>query len=785
MKLKTNLNKQISVVKITGALLCALFMGIGVHAQEEQKLTAADSTAFKTVISGLSIADQLEPGAHQLTLPKAASGYVLSLYGSSRKPVIDLKGKVYQPLTDCDVQLVLRLRNTENNRAYEFQQSVKVPGKYRPQTGENAQPFVIPALQEWKGGSGYFKLLANSRIIVNPKAKKLLTPAAEILLKDLKQLTGYKTLSIGAGKAKTGDIVLNINAEQQNLGEEGYTLQIDQTLQINAPYYKGAFWATRTILQLLEQDPAHKQIVKGITHDYPKYEVRGFVLDVGRKFFTLDFLKHYIKMMAYYKMGDFHIHLNDNGFKQFFGDDWSKTYSSFRLESTTYPALTSKDGYYTKADFKELQKTAQLYGMRIIPEIDVPAHSLAFTKVFPEIGSKAYGMDHLDISNPKTYEIIDNVFKEYISGKDPVFVDAEVHIGTDEYAKKESERFREFTDHYIRFVKGFGKKVRLWGALTHAQGTTPVTADDVTMNAWYNGYAEPKEMVRLGYDQISTPDGWLYIVPAAGYYYDFLNVKRLYNDWEPNQIGNVVFPMGHPKIRGGMFAVWNDHVGNGITMKDVHQRAFPAMQVLAEKMWTGKTDQSNWINFAKNATSIGEGPGLNMRGIVRAVNADSLVYQNKLATKQAKTVELPLKEIGYPYSVAFTLQAPTASVDSVTLFKSENANVYLLKQDGLKLGFSRENYNDVFDFTFEAGKAYKIVITGNEKGTWIYVDGKLAQKMEGKKITFTNTKDKMNRIQTLVFPLNKIGDANKGVYGLVSDLKVYNKRLNETTVAGL
>lgn len=785
MKLKTSLNKQISAVKITGALLCALFMGNRVHAQEEQKLTAADSTAFKTVISGLSITSQLAPGIRQLVLPKPAPGYVLSIYGSARKPVIDLKGKVYQPLTDCEVQLVLRLRNTENKRAYEFQQSVKVPGKYRPQTGENAQPFVIPSLREWKGGSGHFKLLANSRIIVNPKAKKLLTPAAEILLKDLKQLTGYKTLSISAGKAKTGDIVLNINDAQQNLGEEGYSLQIDQTLQINAPYYKGAFWATRTILQLLEQDPAHRQIVKGITHDYPKYEVRGFVLDVGRKFFTLDFLKHYVKMMAYYKMGDFHIHLNDNGFKQFFGGDWNKTYSSFRLESTTYPALTSKDGYYTKADFKELQKTAQLYGMRIIPEIDVPAHSLAFTKVFPEIGSKAYGMDHLDISNPKTYEVIDNVFKEYISGKDPVFVGAEVHIGTDEYAKKEAERFREFTDHYIRYVKGFGKKVRLWGALTHAQGTTPITADDVTMNAWYNGYAEPKEMVRLGYDQISTPDGWLYIVPAAGYYYDFLNVKRLYNDWEPNQIGNVVFPMGHPKIRGGMFAVWNDHVGNGITMKDVHQRTFSAMQVLAEKMWTGKTEQSNWVNFAGNATGIGEGPGLNMRGIVRAVGADSLVYQNKLTTKQAKVIELPLKEIGYPYSVAFTLQAPIASVDSITLFKSDNADVYLLKQEGLKLGFSRENYTDVFDFTFEAGKAYKIVITGNEKGTWIYVDGKLVQKMEGKKISFTNTEGKISRMQTLVFPLNKIGDTNKGIYGLVSDLKVYNKRLDESAIAGL
>ncbi|MFA6277274.1 MAG: family 20 glycosylhydrolase [Pedobacter sp.] len=754
------------------------------YAQEE-KLDSADSTAFKAVISQLSFPNKLEQGTQQLVLPKPALGYQLFLYGSSRKPVIGLDGKVHQPLIDCEVQLVFKLNNTQNNKAYEFPQTIQVTGQFRPQSGINKQPFVIPALQEWKGGSGHFKLLKTSRIIVSPTSKKVLQPAAEIFLKDLNQVTGYTGLSIASGKAKPGDIILSLNPTQKNLGNEGYTIDIDQTVHIKAPYYKGAFWATRTILQLLEQDPTHAQIPKGKTHDYPKYEVRGLVLDVGRKFFTLDFLKHYVKMMAYYKMGDFHIHLNDNGFKQFFDGDWNKTYSAFRLESTTYPQLTATDGHYTKAEFKELQQTAITYGMRIIPEIDVPAHALAFTKAFPEIGSKAYGMDHLDINNPKTYEIIDNVFKEYIGGKDPVFVDPEVHIGTDEYAKKEAESFRAFTDHYIRFVQSFGKKVRLWGALTHAQGQTPVSAKGVTMNAWYNGYAEPKEMVRLGYDQISTPDGWLYIVPAAGYYYDFLNVKRLYQSWEPNQIGNVVFPMGHPKIRGGMFAVWNDHVGNGITMKDVHQRVFPALQVLAEKMWTGKTTLSNWDDFAKNSTKIGEGPGLNMRAMVKSTTTDSLVLKNELRTKVSKSIKLPLEEIGYPYSIAFTLQPAIGSKDDITLFTSENARVFLVKNGGLKLGFSRENYTDLFDFVFEPDKSYKVVLTGNEKGTWLYVDGKLVQKMEDKKLSFPNTKDKISRMQTLVFPLHKVGDTKNQVYNLISGLKVYNKRLNENSITDL
>ena len=83
--------------------------------------------------------------------------------------------------------------------------------------------------------------------------------------------------------------------------------------------------------------------------------------------------------------------------------------------------LTAKDGSYSKAEFIGLQKLAEQYGVNIIPEIDVPAHSLAFTHYKPEIGSKEYGMDHLDLFNPETYKFVDGLFKEYLEGKNPVF----------------------------------------------------------------------------------------------------------------------------------------------------------------------------------------------------------------------------------------------------------------------------------------------------------------------------------------------------------------------------
>jgi len=134
---------------------------------------------------------------------------------------------------------------------------------------------------------------------------------------------------------------------------------------------------------------------------------------------------------------------------------------------------------------------AEQNGVEVIPEIDAPAHSLAFTQYKNEIGSKEYGMDHLDLFNPETYKFMDGLWKEYIGGKNPVFIGKRVHIGTDEYsnAKKDVvEKFREFTDHYIKYVESFGKQAVVWGALTHANGDTKVKNKGVLMDIWYNGY---------------------------------------------------------------------------------------------------------------------------------------------------------------------------------------------------------------------------------------------------------------------------------------------------------
>lgn len=616
----------------------------------------------------------------------------------------------------------------------------------------NEKPFVIPELQEWRGAQGMFTPSATSRIVWQGKDSAVARVANQFA-EDYETMFGRK-LTVVQGRASAGDFVFSLSGDRQ-LGEEGYAVRIADRVNVSAPKAKGLYWATRTLLQMTEQN-SDQALPKGSMRDYPDYAIRGFMMDCGRKFIPMDFLRDYVKMMAYYKMNTLQVHLNDNAFKQYFEHDWNKTYAAFRLESEFFPGLTARDGYYTKKEFIDFQLMADSLGVEIIPEIDVPAHSLALTQYRPEIGSEEYGMDHLDLFKPETYQFVDSLFREYLEGRNPVFIGKRVHIGTDEYSNKKKdvvEKFREFTDHYIRFVEGFGKQACVWGALTHANGDTPVKSKNVLMNAWYNGYADPKEMIKQGYDLVSVPDGYLYIVPAAGYYYDYLNTEKLYKDWTPAHIGKEVFPERHKQIKGGMFAVWNDHAGNGISTKDIHYRVFPAMQTLAVKMWTGKDCKVPYETFNTKRTALGEGPGVNIAG--RMGSKPRAVYNQDVLKPNTKT---GLKEIGYHYTVSFDVQS-VKEEPGTELFRSPDAVFYLSDPVSGKLGFARDGYLNTFNFQFYPGEEATIAISGDEKATRLYVNGQLKEELNMQQRFFDKEgKTKMNYIRTLVFPLEKTGN---------------------------
>lgn len=628
----------------------------------------------------------------------------------------------------------------------------------------NPKPFVIPELKEWKGAEGTFVPTTKTRIVCPPGHPELLH-IARLFAEDYETMFACKPEVI-QDKAAAGDFVLALRTDKK-LGKEGYSIKVTDRVQISAPEPTGIYWGTRTLLQIAEQTPNH-QLPQGTLRDWPDYAIRGFMIDCGRKFIPLHFLQDYVKIMAYYKMNTLQIHLNDNGFKQYFQQDWSKTYGAFRLESDTYPGLAAEDGHYTKAEFIDLQKLAEQRFVEIIPEIDAPAHTLAFTHYKPEIGSKEYGMDHLDLFNPETYTFMDGLFKEYLEGDTPVFRGPKVHIGTDEYSNKKKdvvEKFRAFTDHYIRYVESFGKQACVWGALTHADGETPVKSENVIMSAWYNGYAQPKEMAKQGYKLISIPDGMVYIVPAAGYYYDYLNTEMLYNKWTPAHIGKEVFEEQDPAILGGMFAVWNDHVGNGISTKDIHHRVFPAMQTLAVKTWTAAKTTLPYADFDRLRHRLSEAPGVNQLG--RIEGGPGLVYEQSAVTPSSRT---PHREIGYDYRVTFDIDG-AAETPNTILFRSPDAVFYLADPIRGMLGFARDGYLNTFSYRIHQGERMNIGIEGDNKATRLLINGKVVEELNIEKRLFDEGKAKMNYVRTLVFPLRETGEFKSKV----TNLKVYKK----------
>ncbi|MDE7377423.1 MAG: family 20 glycosylhydrolase [Paraprevotella sp.] len=630
----------------------------------------------------------------------------------------------------------------------------------------NGKPFVIPELREWKGSQGTFELTSGSRILIQDEALK---HVAQALADDYRTMFGHKLSVSCKTKGVTprkGDIVITMKNEAQ-LEEEGYTIDIADHVTLNANRPVGAYWGTRTLLQILEQNEGTK-LPKGYTLDKPDYALRGYMIDCARKFIPMDYLKNYVKIMAYYKMNTLQIHLNDNGFPAYFHGNWDETYSAFRMESDLFPGLTARDGHYGKKEFRQFQLDAANQFVEIIPEIDVPAHSLAFYHYRSYMGSKEYGVDHLDLFNPKVSEFLDSLFTEYLGGDEPVFTGKRVHIGTDEYSNRKKEvveKFREFTDHYIRFVEKFGKQACVWGSLTHAKGDTPIKSKDVVMSLWNNGYANPKDMIEQGFQLININDGQTYIVPAAGYYYDYLNLQYLYNNWSPVTIGNQTFDPYHPQILGGMYAVWNDVVGNGISVKDIHHRAYPGLQAIAASCWRAHGKQIPFDQFNTLRHTLSEAPGVNELGRLSKEAHQTVMTLAEVKAGKATGRE----EIGYDYSVTFDIEYADETRGTI-LFSGNNAEFYLSDPISGMLGFSRDGYLNTFNYSVRPGVKETIRIEGDNRATRLFVDGRLVQEL-GYDERINHQQKKYNYLSTLVFPLRKAGQFKSRVTNL--DVKNY------------
>lgn len=625
-------------------------------------------------------------------------------------------------------------------------------------TDVNPRPFTIPAIHEWKGGTGHVAVGPQARILY---ADDRLRPAAESLAADWQTCSGQQ-LAVAAGKsASDGDILFTYKT-QKGQSEEAYAIDLGKRIRVEATE-RGALHAVQTLLQIRQSASDGASLLPcGHISDRPDYRLRGLMMDCGRKFIPLSYLRRLVRTMAFYKMNTLSVHLNDNGFPAYFHNNWDETYAAFRLQSDRFPGLTAEDGSYSKAEFRQFVLEAAAQGVEVIPEIDVPAHSLSFAHYRPSLGSKEFGMDHLELTNPAVLPFLDSLFAEYLEGPEPVFAGPRVHIGTDEYSNQRQdivERFRGLTDHLIHTVEGYGKQAALWGALTHARGQTPVKVDNVLMYCWYNGYAEPDSMRSLGYQLVSIPDGLTYIVPAAGYYYDYLNIPYLYQHWTPAQIGQKRFKERDPQIAGGMFAVWNDIVGNGIAVADIHHRVFPALQVIAEKSWAADTvrSASEWQQLA---AALGEAPGVNDLGRYPR----GIVFQQETVKPSSHR---SIHHIGWPYRVSFDIDV-AAEARGTALFRSSDAEFYLSDPVTARMGFIRDGYLFSFRHVLKPGTREHIAIEGDHRETRLYVNGKLIETLGPDERMFPNNKP-FKMVRTLRFPLRQ---TDSSVRSRVSHLKV-------------
>ncbi|WP_422657070.1 family 20 glycosylhydrolase [Paenibacillus sp. EC2-1] len=669
---------------------------------------------------------------------------------------------------------------------------------------ENAKPKVIPSLQEWTGGSGSFKLTPNSKIVIPTSVCSCKLPAAaEAFQEDLKEVTGFDLPIVLSKSASKGDFLLTIDkTEDESIGKEGYFFEVGDYVKIHANTETGVFYGTRTALQILEQDPEKSSIVKGVAKDFPKYGERGFMLDVGRKFFTIDFLKDYAKFMSYYKMNDFQLHLNDNEiFKDNSREHWNK-YTAFRLESTKYPELTAKDGHYTKQDMRDLQDIAKIRGLNITPEIDTPSHALSFTKIRPDLVKENLPVDHLDITRPETIDFIKDVWDEYLDGN---WFDSEIfHFGGDEFAPNDPstfEDYRQFLNTMNEHFKSKGKKARMWGSLSAFPGSTAVDKD-IAVNAWNNGWQDPVKSVKDGFKIINTVDGLLYIVPKAGYYYDYLNSEWLYNNWDPTHFGgNVRLQEGEPNLLGGMFGAWNDMMGQKVSEADAHDRIKQAMPVLAEKMWRGKSTDGTYAEFKQLFAKLGEGPGTNLLQEVESASdvvvhypfedaAETTADQSGNAYDGTKSngttyvdggktgkavrfgsvtdhIETPLKVKGLPWTVSAWVKLDEQQADEMILMESAYGALKLKQKGTPNAGFSREGYDFSFKTAIPVGRWVHVAFKGDLSGTSLFIDGELKGSVS----------------ETTYLHTAVVGSKSKSFKGLLDEVKVFNRTLSGKEIA--
>lgn len=778
----------------------------------------------------------------KVTLP-ASDEYDVTYNGTDYEQVVGAQADdgtipIYQPIVDTQVKVSFKVTKKSDKNTYTFKEvPVTVPGKFQVEAGDNIAPEVLPQLREWKGRSGSFTPTAQTRVVYDNDDFKT---AADELAADYKDLFGSEPAVVKGSAANAGDIFLSKTTDKSlGLQDEGYLMEIADSVSVKAETKTGAYWSTRTILQALKT--GNGSIPQGITRDYPLYKVRGLILDVGRKTFSLEWLQQMSKQLSWFKLNDFQVHLSDNYIwvEEYSDDTVNTAYNGFRLESDIKKGgndgknkadLTSTDVWYSKADFREFIQHSRDLGVNIVPEFDMPAHSLALTNVRPDLRtpkSKTHrGNDHLNLAGKydESLAFALSIWDEYLTGSDPVF-DSQtmVHIGADEY-EADGTAYRKFVNDLFEHVEASGRTARVWGSLTQIKGDGSVqvsgkgsAGEHRQMNLWSTGWAKMDEMYNLGFDLINCVDSKYYIVPNAGYYFDYLNDNTVYNS-AVNSYGGVTIPAGDGQMIGGAFAVWNDMCGkkeNGISEYDVYDRITNSAGLYAAATWgKGAADVSTAKATAKK---LGDAPNTNF-GYETTANAEGTVMQlgmddandasgngNNLnlasakknsGTKNAEIVDVDFKKalelkggesyvsldsdletagLGNDLRVKVKRTDATSDKDQI-LFESPYGSIKAVQAKTGKVGITRENHDYSFNYTLPMNEWVELEFKNEGMGkVSLYVNGELKE---------TLGKDGSTQLKaTCMLPVQRIGSKTNAFTGYVDDVRLTRSATFATTMA--
>ena len=722
----------------------------------------------------------------------------VSLIGSNKQGVVDLNNKIYTPLTDQHVKVMVQQIKDSHTFTKEFE--VLIKGLHADE-GVGTKPAVAPAVQQWYGTEGKTSITSDTVISVGDSG---FGQEAKFYQTDLES----RGLEIATGDQSAQKRIEFKKVVDKGYGKEGYGITIkDGVITVEAATNAGAFYATRTLLQMGEND-----LQNGEIRDFPSFSHRGFMLDTGRKFIPYDTLVDIMLNMAYYKMNDLQLHLNDNYIfleKHLEGKHLSQqeeldyvlknAKTGFRVETDVVgengEKLTS-DEHYTKEEMQQIIKLAKALHINLVPEIDTPGHALSFVKVRPDLMYKGSLSDYrgkhnvervamLDLDNKyeETLAFVKSVYDKLLDGENaPLHGVSTVHIGTDEYYGSR-ESYRRYVNDMIQYIKGKGYTPRIWGSLSAKPGTTPVDWNGVEVDIWSIGWQRPAAAIAQGAKIINITDIPTYSVPSGsnsqGGYGDYANYETQYNRWTPNDFstgGGPRLEASNPNIIGGGHAVWNDNIDlheTGLTSYDIFKRFFKSMQSTAERTWGSDRAAKTYAERIQ-PTSI----------YAPQSNPDKTVEESDLFNIKPETIKdylakkVQKSEAGLNFEKDSTIEGLVGDVgpshvlkldvtvtgDGEQTFSTSGDNqLYLADKDGY-LAYKFEQFHIQFNKKLEKNKRYQISVVTKPQVTEVYVDGEKVERI-------ANPAYPRFAHNSLVLPLETIG----GFKGILHSAELSNE----------